>query len=383
MVRTITPELLRRRLIDGATPVLIDTRPESNFSSWHIPGASNYPFSPEDTLDPDDLHTAVDVDTTDEVITLCAKGKSSTAIARELENAGFEDVHVLQDGMQGWSRLYEVAAIPTVATALEIFQIQRVAKGCLGYVVGAPRTGEAVVVDPTRHIDEFTHVVADDDMDIVRVIDTHIHADHISGGRELADETGATYHLPAEAKARDPAIEYTPLHRNEVVSIGDIDLKAVSTPGHTGESISLLIGGEAILTGDTLFVDGVGRTELQYGDEEAETGARQLYRSIHGSILSLPDGVTVLPGHFNPDTADALERVGTPISRPVGELRTEVSLLSVDEAEFVERLVAGLPEKPPNYERMIDINTGADEPAGGEEATELELGPNRCAVEAD
>ena len=383
MVSTITPELLRQRLLDDGQLVIVDTRDESSFESWHLPNAVNYPFTPDESIDAEVFAEATGTGPDDEIVTVCAKGKSSSAVVTELEHAGYTDVAVLQDGMEGWSRLYEIAAIPTVATALEIFQVQRVAKGCLGYVVGTPRTGEAIVVDPTRHLDEFQWVVDDDDMEIVRVIDTHIHADHISGGRNLADETGATYHLPATARDRDPAIEYTPLHRNEVIQLGDVEIKAVATPGHTTESMSLLVGAEAIITGDTLFVDGVGRTELQYGDNEAASGARQLYDSIHGSILSLPDDVTVLPGHFDPEAEAVLERVGTPISAPIRDLRTRNGLLAEPKESFVDQLVDRLPEKPPNYERLISINTGIESPDDDQEATEMELGPNRCAVEAD
>lgn len=383
MVRTITAELLRQRLANGESPILIDTRSESSFTSWHIPGAVNYPYDPDDAIDLDEMVDSTGAETDDEIITICAKGMSSYDFAHALDELGYAGVAVVQDGMRGWSRLYEVAAIPTIATTLEIFQIQRVAKGCLGYVIGSPSSGEAVVVDPTRHIEEFEVVATDDGMSIEHVIDTHVHADHISGGRDLAEATGATYHLPAAAADRDVAFDFSPFERNEVLSLGDIEIKAVATPGHTSDSMSLVIGAEAILTGDTLFVDSVGRTELQFGDEEAATGARDLYQSLHGTILVLPDGVTVLPGHFSPETEDAIDTVGSPISAPIRDIRSDISLLSLDEAAFVDQLTRDLPEKPPNYDRVIAINTGADAPRDTEEATELELGPNRCAVSAD
>ena len=383
MVTTISPELLRLRLReDGLT--LIDTRPEESFEAWHIPGAVNFPYSTDDdSVDVPALEEHTGVSPGDDIATICAKGISSYDFARALEEHGHEEVSVAQDGMEGWSQLYELVSIPTVATSLEIFQIQRVAKGCLGYVIGSPTAREAIVVDPTRHTDEFTRVAADDDMEITHVIDTHIHADHISGGPAIAEETGATYHLPSGALDREIDLEFVPLERNDVLTLGEIDLKAIHTPGHTAEAISLLVGAEAVLTADTLFTDGVGRTELQFGEANAEAGARSLFHSIHGSLLTLPDGVSILPGHFASEDPGVLGDVDDPIMTTVQDARTELPLLQLEEEDFVDRVTASIPEKPPNYDRMMAINTGREPPEDESEATELELGPNRCAAAAD
>lgn len=383
MVTTISPELLRQHLQDDTAVTLIDTRPTSSFEEWHIPGARNHPFTADDELDPESLNAEFDLADAELLVTICGKGVSSYAFAEAMEESGLEEIAVVQDGMEGWSRLYELAAVPTVATNLEIFQVQRVAKGCLGYVIGSPTAAEAVIVDPSRHTDEYRRIAEDDAMEITRVIDTHLHADHISGGRALAEETGATYHLPATVQERDVDVDHTPLERNEVFTVGDIDLKAIATPGHTSESISLLVGAEAVLTADTLFVDGVGRTELQYGEESAEAGARELYRSIHGSILSLPDAVSILPGHFAVDEPEAIDRVGHPIRSTVGEARTDLPILQADVDEFVERITGAELTQPPNYERVLAINAGREALDDAQAATALELGPNRCAAAAD
>lgn len=382
MANTISPELLRQRLTDDDV-TLIDTRAAEDFESWHIPGARNFPFSPNGGVDAAEFKQSTGLEEGDSIVTVCALGKSSYAFADRLNEIGFDEVQVVQDGMQGWSRVYALASIPTATTSLEIFQIQRVAKGCLGYVIGSPTSGEAIVVDPTRHIDEYRRVAADDDMEITRVIDTHIHADHISGGRRLADEEQATYHLPARATSRNVNYDFVPLEHAEVIPLGDLELKAIHTPGHTTESLSLLVGAEAILTADTVFVDGVGRTELQFGEGEAASGAQQLYQSIQRSILTLPDPISVLPGHFSSEATDALDMVGGPIQTTVKDLRTGLSILEADEETFVDRLTASIPEKPPNYEQMMAINRGDTAPEDESEASELELGPNRCAAEAD
>lgn len=380
MADAISPELLRRRLSeDGMT--IIDTRNPEDFESWHIPGATNYPFSPGDEVDFD--HLEEQIESEDDIATICAKGISSYEFADRLDDGGYPNVQVVQDGMEGWSRVYEVAAIPTAATAVEIFQIQRVAKGCLGYVIGSPTVGEAVVVDPTRHIDEYRRVAEDDGMTITRVIDTHVHADHISGGRDLADAVDATYHLPAAAADRGVDYDFAPLERNEVITIGDVELKAIHTPGHTGDIMSILVGADAVLTGDTVFLDGVGRTELQFGEEGAAAGAEMLYESIHGSILNLPDGISVLPGHAAIEDEETLASIGDPMRTSVGQLRMELPILQEDKETFVARVGGAETEKPPNYERMMAINTGEARIDDESDAAELELGPNRCAAAAD
>lgn len=383
MVRTITPQLLYDRLRGEDELHLIDTRPADVHEGWHIAGAVNFPFGEGETVSEDDLEQ-LDLTGDGDIATVCAKGIGSYRFAKQLEEELGRDVWVVQDGMEGWSRLYDVISIPTASPDVEIYQFQRVAKGCLGYLVCSVDTHEAVVVDPTRHTDEFELVAEDDGMTITHVIDTHVHADHISGGRQLADEVGATYHLPAAAADRDVTYDFDPLEHASVLSVGEVDVKAIHTPGHTSESTSLLVNAEAVLTGDTVFVDAVGRTELQFGEGEAQAGARDLYQSIRRSILTLPDLVTVLPGHQRVTTGDALMAdAGEPIATTVGELRTELPLLGLDEGAFVDQITEALPDKPDNYERILSINSGETAPDDEDDATTLELGPNRCAATAE
>lgn len=376
MPTTISPELARRRLIEDDPVTVIDTRPAESFDEWHIPGAVNVPYTPGEDVDIGNTLDGAQGDG-DHVVTVCALGQSSTAFADELTAAGVGTVEVIQDGMIGWSRLYEVAAVPTALPSVEIFQVQRVAKGCLGYVIGAPEAGEAVVVDPTQHVDEFVRIAEDDGLSITAVIDTHLHADHLSGGPALADAVDAPYHLPAPVADRGVERPYTPLARNDVLTVGDVELKGVHTPGHTTDQFSLLVASEALLTADAVFVDGVGRTELE---EDARTGARELFDSIHRTVLAMPDAVQVLPGHFAPETTDAIRRTGTPIHTSVRKLRTELPLLQQDRTAFIESITDTTVAQPPNYEQITAINRGTAELADDEEARTLELGPNRCAA---
>ncbi|WP_436935934.1 MBL fold metallo-hydrolase [Halovenus marina] len=383
MVETITATQLRDWIDGDRSFALLDTRPEESYDSWHIEGAIQYTYKPAFAFDAADFRAQTGLAPDDDIVTICAKGVSSFDIAKQLQDAEYENVTVVEDGMEGWSEVYDIVEVPTVSD-VDIVQLQRRAKGCLSYLVADPEREVAAVVDPTRHVERFASLASDRGYSIEFVLDTHVHADHISGGRELAGHVGATYCLSADAADRGVTEDYRALDRNEVVSVGEVDVKAVPTPGHTSEIVSYLVDREAVLTGDTLFVDSVGRTELQFGDGEADAGAELLYESLHRTLLAEPDAVTVLPGHFSvgaDGTTDVIP--GEPVQTTVGAARTGLDLLTVDREAFVRRLTESLPEKPANYETIIAINAGRESPDDEETSTELELGPNNCAATSD
>jgi thiosulfate/3-mercaptopyruvate sulfurtransferase len=395
---------------------VVDTRPEESFEGWRVADAVHYFYKPFHEFDVDDFERETGLSPDDTVITLCAKGKASDDFAAHLDAAGYDDVTVVEDGMRGWSAVYDRTPVPLPdapdsAPPLDVVQVQRRAKGCLGYLVVGGREADeadhvpadsddadriAVAIDVSRHAHEWVAAAAEYDASIAAVLDTHVHADHLSGGRALADELGVPYYLPAAAAERDVAYAFEPIGRNETLDVGGVDLKALATPGHTDDGASYLVGDAAVLTGDTLFTDSVGRTELQFsagGDGEeagdaaegAAGAARSLYDSLHGTLLAEPDGVVVCPGHFavanDGTTGDVVP--GEPVFTTVGAARREIEVLDLDAAEFVDRITRTLPEKPPNYESVIAANRGVESPPDETAAIELELGPNRCAAEPD
>ncbi|WP_336037244.1 MBL fold metallo-hydrolase [Halobacterium yunchengense] len=382
MVEHITAERLADMIDAGEQFTLVDTRPEESFDAWHVRDAENVPYDPHEELSDAQLEDVDELVGDGPVVAICGKGLSSTAFAFDLAAHGYEDVAVVTGGMEAWSTVYEVVPVETSREDLVVRQVQRRAKGCLGYVVGSRATGEAVVVDATRQTDQFKVAAQDAGLSITRVLDTHVHADHISGSPALADEVGVPYHLGEGAAERGVAYEYEPLADGDVLEVGDVEIEALHTPGHTSEMLSYLVDGELLLTGDTLFVDSVGRTELQFGEADAARGAELLYDSLHDTILELPDDTTVLPGHVAVTTDGRYEHgsPGTPLTARLGDLREDLDVLGLDREAFVERLTADTPEKPPNYERVIAINTGRETVDDEGEATELELGPNNCAA---
>jgi glyoxylase-like metal-dependent hydrolase (beta-lactamase superfamily II)/rhodanese-related sulfurtransferase len=381
MVEKITAARLAENIDADEQFALIDTRPEDSYEAWHVRDAENVPYDPDEGLSEDQLNQVNALVDGRPVVAICGKGLTSTSFAFDLEEHGFDDVSVVAGGMEAWSTLYEVAPIETRNDDLVVRQVERRAKGCLGYVVGSKQAAEAVVIDATRQTDRFKVAAQDAGLSITQVLDTHVHADHISGSPTLADELGVPYHLGEGASDRGVQYEYDPLSDGDVLEIGDVEVEALHTPGHTSEMLNYLVDGELLLTGDTLFVDSVGRTELQFGEDDASRGAELLYDSLHETILDLPDVTKILPGHLSVTNDGRYETgsPGDPLEARLGDLREELDLLGLDRDTFVERLTENAPEKPPNYERVIAINTGIETVEAGE-ATELEIGPNNCAA---
>jgi hydroxyacylglutathione hydrolase len=191
------------------------------------------------------------------------------------------------------------------------------------------------------------------------VIDTHLHADHISGARTLAARAGAPYCLH-EAATGVVHFDFLPLRDGQVIEAGNVLVKVLHTPGHTPESVCLLVtdkrrGDEPwfVLTGDTLFVGAVGRPDLANREREM---AAQLYESLHSKLLSLPDAIEVYPGH-QAGSACGAGLSGKPSSTIGFERRFNPSLALDESGAFIELLVRDIPERPADMERILAANT--------------------------
>jgi len=231
--------------------------------------------------------------------------------------------------------------------------------GCAAYVFGCAGKGFAAVVDPQdRDLDNYVEFAAVKGMRITHVIDTHVHADHISGGRTLAERTGAAYALHMSAPVAFP---FLPLRDGQEITLGNVTARILHTPGHTPESICLIVtdttrGSEPwfLLTGDTLFVGSVGRPDLS---EYAEQSARDLYHSLQRQILSLPDNLEIYPGHFSGSVCGK-GMSGKPMSSLGFEKRFNPLLSAVSEDQFVSAITqVALPE-PPHKAEIIRHNQG-------------------------
>jgi hydroxyacylglutathione hydrolase len=235
-------------------------------------------------------------------------------------------------------------------------------KGCAAYLLGCGTLGRCAVVDARADdVEAYEAFAASKGMRITSVIDTHLHADHRSGGPELARRTRARYCLHESA---DVAFAFTPLKDGDDIELGNTCIKVLHTPGHSPDSVCLLVtdlkrGPEPwfVLTGDTLFVGAVGRPDLP---GHARENADDLYTSLHEKLLDLPGDLEIYPGHFSGSVCGA-GLSGKPTSTIAFEHRWN-PMLSMDRQAFIEAL-ADVPPKPAEMEAILRANRGALEPA--------------------
>jgi glyoxylase-like metal-dependent hydrolase (beta-lactamase superfamily II)/rhodanese-related sulfurtransferase len=224
------------------------------------------------------------------------------------------------------------------------------------YLIGDERSGRAVVVDPRRDVAVYVEEAQANGLTIERVIETHVHADFLSGHLELAAETGAVISYGAAADVEFP-IE--PLSDGQRLSLGDLTLEILATPGHTPESICIVVYEHpddtvpyGVLTGDTLFVGDVGRPDLLASagaDLSAEALARHLYRSLHEQLMPLPDATRVYPAHGAGSSCG--RQLSSETSSTIGEQRlVNYALQPMDEDEFVRAVTEGQPARPQYFE---------------------------------
>jgi glyoxylase-like metal-dependent hydrolase (beta-lactamase superfamily II) len=366
----IDPDVLGDRLQQrNDDPLVLDIRHQDDFADWHIPGSVNVDVYDELTSDPDDAKEAfTELPDHKEIVTVCAAGVVSQTATDVLREMGY-DAKTLVDGMAGWSRVHRSATVPVDLDGT-LIQVARPGKGCLSHVLVSD--GEAAVFDPSQYVDEYEAILDEYDADLVGVFDTHAHADHVSGGAELAEEHDVAYHLHSKDALQ---IDVTPLNDRQIVHVGTIDVKVIHTPGHSEGSVSFDVGGEALLTGDTLFHESVGRVELgvEAGIEDAdvEGNAATLYESLQ-RLLDRPADTIVLPAH-DPGSPEP------PVTARLGEVVEQNPDLDRDREAFVETLASDIPDHPPNFERVKRTNVG-QESVPDEELSDLELGPNRCAA---
>lgn len=230
--------------------------------------------------------------------------------------------------------------------------------GCAAYVFGCGGQGLACVVDPHEaDVDGYVELAASKGMRITHVFDTHVHADHRSGARRLVELTGARYCLHRSANVTLP---FEPVSDQQVIELGNTVLCVLHTPGHTPESMCLVVSDLRrgpqpwfVCTGDTLFVDAVGRPDLPGCERE---NAAQLWHCVHEKLLALPDDLEIYPAHFA-GSACGTGMSGKPASTIAFEKRWN-RLLGLDEAAFVDEVGGNVPPKPAGMIEIMRFNAG-------------------------
>ncbi|MFL7869668.1 MAG: rhodanese-like domain-containing protein [Anaerolineales bacterium] len=247
--------------------------------------------------------------------------------------------------------------------------------GCASYIVGCEAEGVAAVIDPDRNVQKYLEAADTRGLKITHIIETHLHADHVSGNTDLAARSGADIYLHEASGAE---FNHKSLQDGEIIALGNIRLKVVHTPGHTPESITLLVSDTTraeepwlALTGDTLFVGDIGRPDL-VGAEAANGLAADMYTSLFEKLLPLEDSLLVYPGHGAGSLCG--KSIGSMRSTTLGFERKHNPALAPRELdEFVAFATSDLPEQPGNHKRIKSLNRAGVKPLGEVEPKPLSI----------
>jgi glyoxylase-like metal-dependent hydrolase (beta-lactamase superfamily II) len=346
---------------------VLDVRKAEDRAEWAIPGSLHVDaYEALKAGDPNALAEAA-IPMGAPVVTVCGAGKTSFTAMEQLRRRGY-DARSLTGGMKAWSLAWNSAEVPVPGSAATVIQVRRTGKGCLSYLIG--NDGQAVVIDAALAPEVYRDLAAQHGWSIAHVLDTHVHADHLSRSRLLAEQTGATLLVPEQDRVTYP---FTPVRDGDTIDVGSSRIVALRTPGHTLESTSYLLDGKALFTGDTLFLAGVGRPDLEASPEQARARARLLHASLM-RLTALPPGTIILPGH----TSEPAPFDNRPITATLADVISRVGMLGLSEEAFLDAILARIPPTPPNHARIVALNEAGEMPEG--DPTDLEAGANRCAV---
>ncbi|MGE7713194.1 MBL fold metallo-hydrolase [Priestia megaterium] len=372
-VHVLTAKEVTSKIINKEPLFILDVRNENDFSDWKIEGHYfdhlNVPYF--DLLDGvEEILEKIPSDK--EVLVVCAKEGSSVMVADMLSEAGLT-VSYLKGGMKAWSEYLEPVKVGDLKDGGEVYQFVRIGKGCLSYMIVS--NGEAAIIDATRMADVYINFAKELGVTVKHVFDTHLHADHISGGRVIAEATNAAYWLPPK-DAEEVMFDYKALEEGSDVVIGNtaITIQPLYSPGHTIGSTSFIVDDQYLLSGDILFINSIGRPDLA---GMAEDWVGDLRETLYKRYKALSDELIVLPAHFMiidelNDNSSVAEKLGTLFAKNHG-------LNIKDEVEFRHLVTDNLPPQPNAYQEIRETNMGKVSP-DEEKQREMEIGPNRCAI---
>ncbi|HEY9097719.1 MAG TPA: MBL fold metallo-hydrolase [Thiobacillus sp.] len=310
------------------------------------------------------------------ILAVCAEGNTSTYVAEGLRHLGFDAVS-MEGGMEAWGNFYYWRPVEENAR-YALFQVVRPARGCVSHVLISDR--HAAVFDPARHLETYHELATAAGARIDLVLDTHLHADHLSGGPALGEHDHIPYYLhPYDAihpidmlPARMP---YHYLKEGQVLPVGRVEIQVLHFPGHTLGMVAFLVDGCYLLDGDSVFLESIARPDL---GGKAENWAPLLFASLQ-RMMALPDDTVVLPAHFSDITTGDAHGV---YQATLGDLKQHnPGLLKLAEGEkpFTDYVLSSLPDFPEAYIEIKRANAGLANP-DERKAQELELGKNLCAL---
>ncbi len=367
-----------RRLDEGEPLQLLDIRTPERVALGHVtlgatldfralPAAAMYEL---ETLEPLRLNPGTPV------AVICGHGNSSQRATQYLRERGFEAFSVA-GGMAAWDAVYLPRRITPPPAFEHVVQLDRVAKGALSYVLVSD--GDAVVVDPGRHVEPYETLLRTLGATVAAVIDTHMHADYLSGARAAAARWQVPYFIhPDDARSpydgAEGRLAYQPLTDGDTIAFGRATLVGVHVPGHTLGSIALRADGAVALTGDFLFVQSVGRPDL---GGQRDAWAAQLWRSLERVRREWPGDLLVLPAHYATETERRADR--SVAARCDVIAATNPAAAIRDERAFLTWVAAHTATPPESYRTIKLANLGLVQVSDGD-AERLEFGPSQCAI---
>lgn len=358
-------EILRQWLVTGKNVTVLDVRPIQERIEWSIPSSIHVnAYDKLKALNQNALqgvHLAKDVP----VVTVCAGGNTSLIAANLLRDQGYE-AYSLHGGMKGWSLSWNIAKV--IFPSFEIIQFRRTGKGCLSYMITSDK--EAMVIDASLPVQNYTDILSKEGFELRYVAETHVHADHLSRSKQLAEEYNVPLYMPVPNQL---AFEHSPVSAGTQFKLGGISIKVLQTPGHTMESVSYLINEMVLLTGDTLFTNGVGRPDLKSSEEETIKKSKLLCQSLQ-EIMKLNEDIIILPAH----SSRPVDFDGIPIQANLREIKDKVPMLKLNEEEFIQTILQRTLPPPANYIDIVQKNISGD--INNINPIELEVGANRCAI---
>ncbi|HEU5261000.1 MAG TPA: MBL fold metallo-hydrolase [Gemmatimonadales bacterium] len=316
------------------------------------------------------------LDPADPVAVICGHGNSSKQATLFLRKKGF-DAYSMTGGMAAWETVYLARPLSPTPSLQHVVQLDRVGKGALSYVLVSD--GDAVIVDPGRHLERYHTLLQDLGATAAAVVDTHVHADYLSGARAAAERWHVPYFLhPQDARSpydgADGRFAYQAISDGDTVAFGRATLRVVHVPGHTLGSVTLVADESLALTGDFLFVQSVGRPDL---GGQRDTWALLLWQSLERVRREWPGDLLVLPAHYAGERERRADRSVAARFDVVAATNEAVAIQ--DERTFLAWVSANTPAPPDSYRTIKLANLGLVDVSEAD-AEILEFGPNQCAV---
>ena len=367
---------------------LLDVRESEEFKQWSIEGSKNIPLGQISS-------SLNEIPKDKEIVTICPHGNRAGMATFMLERQGY-NVKTLEEGLKGWSSAFEhYSQEYDIANGqkVKVVQVRKIGKGCISYIVSlvdnnTTSNAEAIVIDPVFPIDEYIRIANAEigsRAKITKVFDTHLHADHVSSARELANKIDAQLYFSSyedyslDRYQRQGKKQIILLKEGDISTIEKIEgksmqLKVIHTPGHTAGGLCFLIGEKLLFTGDTLFVEGIGRPDLR---DKAEEFASLLYNTLHNKIFNMQNkqDIIIFPAH-----TDKIVDKDEIISANLDNIQTKTGMLNLDKKDFVRKVSSIIMPTPPQFKEIILMNKGEKTITSVQEIQELEMGPNRCSI---